>query len=309
MRLAAILVPLLLIVAILSAAAQPAPQQPAPAPAPAQPAPTPAAPAQPAPAPTPAAPAQPAAPAAEEEPKPPDEVGYIQDETRLSLALTQGKTDRYDYNDVRINLTSQSHYAFAGPDYLDLYVFVNRYDRAYDDPRYGDEPLSNILDANLNYVFGGVDRRTYGFHPVAGVTFFSDSMFEDVDFGVGYGGIYNYESGDLRLTAGVGRNLGYKDSWTPLLDFGWTHNQRLGTLWNLRTKADVMWNEGRTAMNEDQTTDPDAVYLLDGTLSYQLVKGWSLSLRYYNDNGSDNARSYMTFGVTHSYRRPVPKRK
>ncbi|GEM_PF-6333443 len=307
MRPAAILVPLLLIVAIVTTAAQPAPQPTAPAPAPAQPAPAPAqpapAPAQPAPA-----PAQPA-PAADEAPKPPDEVGYIQDETRLSLSLTQGKTERYDYNDVRINLTSQSHYAFAGPDYLDLYLFVNRFDRAYDDPKYDDEPLTNILDADINYVFGGTDRNTYGFHPVIGATFFSDSMFEDVDFGLGYGGIYSYESGSTRVMAGVGRNLGYRDSWTPLVDLSWVHNQRLGPLWNLRTKADVMWNESHTAKEAGRTTGPDTIYLLDGTLSYQLVKGWSLSLRYYNDNGSDSARSYTTFGVTHSYRRPAPRRK
>jgi len=244
---------------------------------------------------------------AEPEEKPYDEIGFIRDNVRLSLSFTQGSTDTYNYEDLRIYMTGQAHYAFEGDDYLDVYVFVNRFDRAYDDPRYGDEPLSNILDTNLTYVFDGVDKYEYGFHSVAGATFFSDDMFSDVDFGVGYGGVYNYEGGDLRLMAGMGRNLGYKDSWTPLADLGWTHNQRLSPLWTLRTKADVMWNRGRNPMEEGEDIDPDAVYLLDGMLSYQLVKGWSVYLRYYNDNSADRSRSYVSAGLSHNFRRRKPK--
>jgi len=243
---------------------------------------------------------------AEEEP-PYDERGFIVDDTRISLSFTSGSTERYDYDDLRIYLTGNSHYAFRGDDYLDVYLLINRFDRAYDDPRYGDEPLTDIFDMDLTYVFRGVDVETKGFRQVAGLTFFSDTMFEDVDLGAGYGVSYNYDSGDLRLLGGLGRNLGYADDWSPLIDLGWTHNQRLGRQWQLRTKADMMWNQGRESF-EDDDIDPDTVYLLDGQVSYELVRGWSVYVRYFNDNSSDYAREYWSLGLSHYFRKPRPRR-
>lgn len=245
--------------------------------------------------------------AEEEEEKPYDEIGFFQDDVRLSLSFTKGSTDRYDYEDLRIYLIGQAHYAFKGDDYLNLYLFINRFDRAYDDPRYSSEPLTNILDVDLTYVFGGVDKWTYGFNPIIGATFFSDDMFNDVDFGLGYGCSYNYQEGSLHALAGLGRNLGYTDDWSPMLDLGWTHNKRFSPKWSLRTKADVMWNESRSAAPDDGRR-PEAVYLLDGQLNYQVIKYWSLYLRYYNDNSVDRSRSYVSFGVSHNFRRPRPRR-
>lgn len=240
-----------------------------------------------------------------EEEKPYDEVGFIKDDIRLSLSFTQGSTDRYDYEDLRIYLTGESHYAFKGDDYLDLYLLINRFDRSYDEERYQrDDPLTNIFDANLTYVFDGVDKYEYGFHQTAGATFFSDDLFDDVDMGVGYGSVYNYKEGNLKGLIGLGRNLGYSDSWTPLADLSWTHSQRLNPQWRLVTKADVTWNEGREPVDEDDEGSPDTVVLLNGTLYYQLVKGWSLYLRYFNDNGSDRPRSYVSVGVSHRFRAP-----
>jgi hypothetical protein len=239
---------------------------------------------------------------AEEEPY--DETGFIRDDIRLSLSFTQGSTDRYDYEDLRIYLTGEAHYAFEGDDYLDIYLLINRFDRSYDDERYErDDPLTNIFDADLSYVLDGIDKDTYGFKQMAGVTLFSDDLFEDVDLGVGYGTVYDYKSGNLKALAGLGRNIGYKDSWSPLADVSWTHNQRLSPQWRLRTKADVTWNEGRDPTEEDEEGDPDTTVLLNGTLYYQLVKGWSLYLRYFNDNGSDRPRSYVSVGVSHRFRR------
>lgn len=246
--------------------------------------------------------------AEETEEKPYDEQGFIRDDVRLSLSFTTGSTDRYDYDDLRIYLSGESHYAFKGDDYLDVYLLINRFDRSYDDPRYDDEPLTNIFDMDLTYVFDGIDKDTYGFNQTVGATFFSDDMFSDVDLGLGYGSIYNYKDGNLRGLIGMGRNLGYKDSWTPLADLSWTHSQRFSPLWTLRTKADVTWNQGRDPVDEEIEGDPDMTYILDGTLSYQLIKGWSVYLRYFNDNGSDRPRDYVSFGVSHRFRRP-PRRR
>lgn len=245
--------------------------------------------------------AQDAAPAEE---KPYDERGFVQDYTNLSLSFTSGSTSRYDYEDLRIYLTGNAHYAFKGDDYLDLSLFINKLDRSYDNPRYNNGDISSIFSADLTYVFHGVDKYEYGFRRTAGITFFSDTMFEDVDFGAGYGVAYRYPEGNLRLLVGMGRNLGYADAWAPLADFTWEHNKRLSPQWTLRTRADVTWTRGREAPEPDEPADPDAVYLLDGTLSYQLIKGWSIYLRYFNDNSSDYAREYWSVGLSHYYRPP-----
>ncbi|MGD9496517.1 MAG: hypothetical protein AB7Y46_09420 [Armatimonadota bacterium] len=245
-------------------------------------------------------------PAQAEEP-PYDERGFIRDNINLSLSFTSGSTQRFDYEDLRIYLSGNAHYAFVGDDYLNWYLLINRQDRSYDDPRFRDEPISNIFNTDFTYVFNGIDRETRGLRCVAGVTLFSDSMFEDVELGLGPGVSYTYESGDLQLLGGLSRNTGYEDSWSPLLDLGWAHNQRLGGRWQLRTKADLIWTEGREAIG-DEPADPDTVYLLDGQLSYEVVKGWSVYVRYFNDNSSDFARSYWSMGLSHYYRKPRPRR-
>ncbi len=243
----------------------------------------------------------------ETEEEPYDERGFIRDNMRVSLSFTSGSTQWYNYDDLRIYITTDAHYAFRGDDYLDLGLLVNRFDRAYDDPRYGTEPLTDIFDMDLNYVFDGIDVETKGFRHVVGATLFSDTMFEDLDVGLGYGAQYNYAEGNLRLLGGFGRNVGYSDSWSPLLDLGWTHNQLLGGRWRLRTKTDLMWSEGREALDGEEA-EPDAVYLLDGQISYELVKGWNVYVRYFNDNSSDYARNYWSMGLTHYYRKPRPRR-
>lgn len=243
-----------------------------------------------------------------EEEEPIGDRGFIFDDVRLSLSFTAGSTDRYDYEDVRIYLSGEAHVAFESDDYLDLYLLVNRLDRSYDDPRFRRDPIRNILNSNITYVFNGVDKDTQGLHQVAGATFFSDSLFDDINAGVGYGCRWSYDGGNLRALAGFGRNLGYSDEWSPLLDFAWTHNQRLGDLWRLRSRADIMWNEGRERRAPDDGY-PDTILVLDTTLSYDIAQGWSLYTRYFNDNASIRPRSYISVGVTHRYRRPPPHRR
>ncbi len=243
----------------------------------------------------------------EPEEEPYDERGFIIDDVRIALSFTRGSTERYDYDDLRIYIDGSAHYAFRGDDYLDWYLLVNRLDRSYDDPRYSDEPIRNIFNTNLTYVFDGVDKDTYGFKRVAGASFFSDSLLDDMNAGVGYGCLYNYDAGNLRAMAGVGRNLGYSDNWSPLFDLAWTHNQRLGDKWRLRTRTDVMWNEGRSRADDDNGY-PETILVVDGTLSYEVVKGWSLYTRYFNDNASARPRSYISIGVNHRYRRPPVRR-
>ncbi|MGI5818168.1 MAG: hypothetical protein ACOX9R_08730 [Armatimonadota bacterium] len=243
----------------------------------------------------------------ETEEEPYDERGFIVDEVRIALSFTRGSTERYDYDDLRIYLDGGAHYAFKGDDYLDWYLLINRLDRSYDDPRYSDEPIRNIFNSNLTYVIDGVDKETYGFNRVIGASFFSDNMFDDVNAGFGYGCLYNYDGGNLRAMAGVGRNLGYSDSWSPLADLAWTHNQRLGNQWRLRTRADIMWNENRAAA-DDSDGYPDTIFVVDGTVSYEVVKGWSLYARYFNDNASASPRSYISLGVNHRYVKPRPRR-
>lgn len=244
----------------------------------------------------------------ETEEEPYDERGFLRDDILLSLSFTQGSTNTYDYKDFRMYFVGQGHYAYEGDDYLDLYLLINRFDRSYDDPRYSSDPITNIFDLDLTHVFGGVDKYTQSNSPVLGATFFSTNMFDDVDFGLGYGRVYNYNGGNVRAMAGVGRNLGYSDDWSPIGDISWTHNLPLGRQWRFRSKVDLMWNPGRTEPEDPARANPDAIYLLDGTLSYQLLKDWALSLRYFNDNGSDRGRSYVSLGVTHRFRRPAPRR-
>ncbi|MFW5868735.1 MAG: hypothetical protein ACOCX2_13010, partial [Armatimonadota bacterium] len=110
---------------------------------------------------------------------------------------------------------------------------------------------------------------------------------------------------------GLGRNLGYTDSFGPLADLSWTHNLPLADDWRLRTKVDLMWTPDRGGSinsEDDGRSYPETIYVLDGTLSYQIQKGWALSLRYFNDNGSDRAREYTSLGVTHRFRARRPKR-
>ena len=237
----------------------------------------------------------------------PGEFGFILDEVRLALSFTRGSTERYNYDDLRIYIDGSAHYAFRGDDYLDWYLLINRLDRSYDDPRYSDEPIRNIFNTNLTYVFDGVDKYTYGFKRVAGASFFSDNLFDDVNMGLGYGCLYNYDGGNLRAMAGVGRNIGYSDNWSPLFDLAWTHNQRLGDKWRLRTRTDVMWNEGRSRA-DDVNGYPETILVVDGTLSYEVVRGWSLYTRYFNDNASARPRSYISVGVNHRFVRPRPRR-
>jgi hypothetical protein len=247
--------------------------------------------------------------AEEPEEEPYDERGFIRDDIRLSLSFTKGSTDRYDYEDLRVYLSGAAHYAFRGDDYLDAYLLVNRLDRSYDDPRYErDDPIRNILDFDLTYVFDGVDKWTLGNNPVIGATFFSTTGFDDVDLGLGYGRLYSYDGGNVRLMGGIGRNLGYTDSFSPVADLSWTHNLPLADDWRLRTKVDLMWNANRGEVDLNGETRPETIYVLDGTLSYQIQKGWALSLRYFNDNGSDRPREYTSLGVTHRFRARRPKR-
>jgi len=245
---------------------------------------------------------------ATEEEQPYDERGFIVDLARISLSFTSGSTRRYNYDDLRMYLSGDAHYAFRGDDYLDINLLINRYDRSYDDPRFSNQPLTDIFDLDMTYVFKGVDVETLGLRQVVGATFFSDTMFEDVDLGLGYGVLYNYVSGDLRMLAGMGRNLGYSDSWSPLLDLSWTHNQRLARQWRLRTKVDLMWNQGREAA-DDEEVPPEAIYLLDGQITYELIKGWNIYVRYFNDNSSDYAREYWSLGLSHYYRKRRPRRR
>lgn len=264
----------------------------------------------PTPAPAAAPTAAPAtAPAPEEQPY--DERGFVKDYTSLSLSFTSGSTEDYDYEDVRIYSTVNAHYAFPGDDYLDAYLFINKLDRTYDDPRYTSGDITSIFNGSLVYVFGGVDKYEYGMHHSAGATFFSDDMFENVEIGLGYGATYLYPEGSLRLLAGFGRNLGYEDDWSPRADLSLTHNRRLSPQWSVRAKADVFWREGRKLQLDGEAFGPDAVFLLDGTLTYQLVKGWNVYIRYFNENSSDNVRSYWSLGLSHTFRaparRPAPK--
>ena len=244
----------------------------------------------------------------ETEEKPYDERGFIRDNINVSLSFTRGSTENYDYDDIRIYLTTEAHYAFKGDDYLDSYLLINRLDRSYDNPRYDDEPIRNILDFDLTHVFGGVDKWTQGSRPVIGATFFSTDMFNDVDFGLGYGRIFAYDGGTLRLLAGVGRNLGYSDSFSPQADLSWIHNLPLADQWRLRTKVDLMWNEGRGDVDINGGVYHEMIYVLDGMVSYQIHKEWSLSLRYFNDNGSDSPRSYTSLGLSHRFRARRPRR-
>lgn len=245
---------------------------------------------------------------ATEEEQPYDERGFIVDLARISLSFTSGSQRRYNYDDLRIYLSGDAHYAFRGDDYLDINLLINRYDRSYDDPRFNNQPLTDIFDLDLIYVFRGVSVETMGLRQVAGATFFSDTMFEDVDLGLGYGVSYNYTNGDLRMLAGMERNLGYSDAWSPLLDLSWTHNQRLSRQWRLRTKVDLMWTQGREAA-DDEEVPPETIYLLDGQLTYELIKGWNIFVRYFNDNSSDFARNYWSFGLSHYYRKPRPRQR
>lgn len=288
--------------------------QAAPTPAPPTSAATPATTPTPAPAAAPAAaPAPPAAAAAAPAPEEQlyDERGFVKDYTSLSLSFTSGSTENYDYEDVRIYSTVNAHYAFPGDDYLDAYLFINKLDRTYDDPRYTSGDITSIFNGSLVYVFDGVDKYEYGMHHSAGATFFSDDMFENVEIGLGYGATYLYPEGSLRLLAGFGRNLGYEDDWSPRADLSLTHNRRLSPQWSVRAKADVFWREGRKLQLNGETLGPDAVFLLDGTLTYQLVKGWSVYIRYFNENSSDDMRSYWSLGLSHTFRaparRPAPK--
>ncbi len=239
-----------------------------------------------------------------EEEKPYDERGLIRDDMRVSLAFTQGSNEYYDYTDLRVYIAGQAHYAFSGDDYLDVNLLLNRFDRSYDDPRYGDEPLTNLFDMDVTYVFDGVDKYEYGVHHALGATFFSANMFEDVNLGVGYGGVYRYPTGNVRLLAGLGRNIGFDDAWEPMAELSMTHNKRLNKQWRLITKADLMWHSGEALLNGDGATYPDTVYVLNGTIYYQLIKNWSLYARYLNDNAADSPRSYISLGLSHNFRPP-----
>lgn len=239
------------------------------------------------------------------EEKPYDEIGFVIDYTSLSLSFTSGKTENYNYDDLRVYGTGSGHWALVGDDYVDVYLFVNKLDRTYDDPRYKSGDITSVFNGSVVYVFDGVDKYEYGLHHSAGATFFSDSMFEDMEMGLGYGATYLYPEGNLRLLAGIGRNLGYSDDWSPRADFSWTHSKRLSPMWSVRTKADVFWREGRSLSLDDDLQGPDAVFLLDGTINYTLVKGWSIYARYFNENSSDNPRSYWSLGLSHSFRAPA----
>lgn len=236
---------------------------------------------------------------AEEEPY--DEQGWFVDDNRISLSLTKGSNEYYDYDDLRIYSTTEAHWAFRGDDYLDVYLLIDKLDRSYLDDRYDDRGLRSLVDGDLTYVFGGVDKQTYGLSQTVGATFFSDEMWDNVDLGLGYGGMYRYPEGDVTAMAGLGRNIGFHDAWSPLFDLSWTHLQRFSQVWTLRTKADWMWRSGR----ED---DSESLYLLDGMLSYQLIKGWNVYLRYFDDNTRDRSRSYISLGLSHRYRRRVTRR-
>lgn len=239
---------------------------------------------------------------------PEDEQGFIRDDINLSLSFTRGSNEYYDYDDFRIYLAGRAHYAFRGDDYLDVYLLINRFDRSYSNPIYGSEPLTNLLDMDLTYVFGGGERDTPGLYHAAGASLFSNDLFDDVNLSLGYGGMYNYKGGGVRLLAGTGRNLGYSDSWSPLVELSWTHNLPLGTKWRLLTKMDLMWNSGRGGVAAGGSNYPDTIYVLDGALYYQLVKDWSLYARYFNDNASDDPTSYLSLGVSHRFRKPVKRR-
>ncbi len=239
---------------------------------------------------------------------PEDERGFIRDDINLSFSFTRGSNKYYDYDDFRIYLAARAHYAFSGPDYLDTSLLINRFDRSYSDPRYDQGPLTNLFDMDLTYVFGGGQRDAPGLYHAAGASLFSRDLFDDVNLSLGYGGVYNYKGGGVRLLAGMGRNLGYADRWSPLLELSWMHNLPLGTKWRLQTRIDLMWNSGRGSRSPTELNYPDTIYVLDGALYYQLVKDWSLYARYFNDNASDNPSSYLSLGVSHRFRRPPPRR-
>ena len=234
------------------------------------------------------------------------ETGFVLDNIRATLAFTRGDSRKRNYSDLRVYVAGEAHYTLAGDDYLDMYLLINRLDRSWDH-RDTDDPIRNLFNSNINYVFRGVDRDTLGLYPLVGASFFSDDFLNDLNVGLGYGYLYNYDGGSLRALAGAGQNLGYADNWSPMANLGWTHNQRLGGQWRLRTRADVLWNDSRTASSPDDG-QPDTILVVDGTLSYDVARGWSLYTRYFNDNASDNARSYISFGISHRYRRPPARR-
>ncbi|MGC9319182.1 MAG: hypothetical protein ACP5KN_14210 [Armatimonadota bacterium] len=236
----------------------------------------------------------------EKEEEPYDERGFIKDNMRISLSLTKGSNEYYDYDDLRVYFTGNAHYALKGDDFIDGYLLIDKLDREYSEERFQRGDIRNVFDAEFTYVFGGVDKWTYGLSQAAGLLLFSDDMWEDVDLGLGYGARHNYGDGDLKLLGGMGRNLGRHDDWSPLLDFTWTHDQRLGSDWRVRTKADWMWAKDRADENE-------SIYLLDGMLTYEVVKGWSVYLRYFNDNSSDRSRSYVSLGLSHYFRARRPR--
>ncbi len=236
-----------------------------------------------------------------EEEEPYDERGWFVDSNRISLSFTKGSTDRYDYDDLRIYTTTDAHWGLKGDDYVDLYLLIDKLDRSYANVTWDDQGLREIVDFDFTYVFGGVDKQTYGLHHVVAGTLFSDEMWDNMDLGLGYGLQYNYKQGDFRLMGGAGRNIGFHDDWSPLADLSWTHTQRFSRVWTLRTKADWMWQSGREE-------DAESLYLLDGTLSYQVMRGWNIYVRYFDDNTRDRSRSYISVGLSHNYRRRVPRR-
>ncbi len=234
------------------------------------------------------------------------ELGLILDDVRATLAFTSGTTRDRDYQDLRIYLSGEAHYALDNTDYMDIYLLINRLDRSWDD-RDDSDAIRNIFNCNLSYVLGGVDPDQFGLDPFIGLSLFGDEFLTNLNAGLGYGYLHNYRGGNLRGMAGLGRNIGYSDDWSPLVTLGWTHNERLGDQWRLRTRADIFWNEGRSAAAPDDGR-PDTILVLDGTLTYDVARGWSLYTRYFNDNASDRSRSLISFGLSHRYRRPRPRR-